>query len=133
MAEREILYTIIFFFISFPCYSKWEKVHENKIFTEYFEVDEVKKINDIIFIWSLMDYKKLQKNGNLSTKYYSVYDCNEMRYKVLSIIEYKTNMGKGRDFRYTKNITNESSAANWVYPSIDSADYTKINSICNPS
>ena len=54
---KEILYTIIFFFISFPCYSKWEKVHENKIFTEYFEVDAVKKINDIIFIWSLMDYK----------------------------------------------------------------------------
>ena len=130
---KKILYTIIFFFVSFPCFSKWEKVHENKIFTEYFEVDAVKKINDIIFIWSLMDYKKLQKNGNLSTKYYSMYDCNEMRYKILSIIEYKTSMGKGRDFRYTKNITDESSSANWVYPSIDSTDYVKINSICGPS
>ena len=130
---KEILYTIIFFFISFPCYSKWEKVHENKIFTEYFEVDAVKKINDIVFIWSLMDYKKQQKNGSLSTKYYSMYDCNQMRYKVLSIIEYQTNMGKGRDFRYTRNITNELSDADWVYPSLESEDYIKVNTICSPS
>ena len=56
-----------------------------------------------------------------------------MKYKVLSIIEYKTKMGKGRNFRYTKNITNESSNTNWVYPSIDSTDYIKINFICSPS
>ena len=54
------------------------------------------------------------------------------KYKVLSIIEYKTNMGRGRNFRYMKNITNESSDTSWVYPSIDSEDYIKINSICIP-
>ena len=127
------IYSIFFFLISFQCYSKWEKIHEDKIFTEYLEVDTVNKVNDIIFIWSLIDYKEPQKNGNLSTKYYSMYDCIEKKYKVLSIIEYKTNMGKGRNFRYTKNITNESSDENWIYPSKDSTDYIKINSICSPS
>ena len=130
---KELLYIIIFFLISFPCYSRWEKVHEDNIFSEYSEVDTVKKIDNIIYVWSLIDYKKTQKNGNLSTKYYSMYDCNNMRYKVLSVIEYKTNMGRGRNFRYTKNITNESSNANWVYPSIDSEDYIKIISICSPN
>ena len=130
---KVVIYIIIFFLTSFPCYSRWQKIHEYKIFTEYFEVDSIKKINDIIFIWSLTDYKEPQKNGNLSTKYYSMYDCIEKKYKVLSIIEYKTNMGKGRNFRYTKNITNESSDENWIYPSKDSTDYIKINSICSPS
>ena len=130
---KVVIYIIIFFLTSFPCYSRWQKIHEFKIFTEYFEVDSIKKINDIIFIWSLTDYKEPQKNGNLSTKYYSMYDCIEKKYKVLSIIEYKTNMGKGRNFRYTKNITNESSDENWIYPSKDSTDYIKINSICSPS
>ena len=130
---RVVIYFIIFFLISFPCYSRWEKIHEDKTFTEYLEIDTVKKINDIIFVWRLIDYKEPQKNGNLSTKYYSMYDCIEMKYKVLSIIEYKTKMGKGRNFRYTKNITNESSNTNWVSPSIDSTDYIKINSICSPS
>ena len=130
---KKLLYIIIFFLISFPCYSRWEKVHEDNIFAEYCEVDTVKKIDNIIYVWSLIDYKKVQKNGNLSTKYYSMYDCNNMRYKVLSVIEYKTNMGRGRNFRYTKNITNESSDVNWVYPSIDSEDYIKIITICSPN
>ena len=130
---KVFIYIIVSFLLSFPCSARWEKTHVDKIYTEYLEVDTVKKIDDTIFIWSLMDYREPQKNGNLSTKYYSMYDCVEMKYKVLSIIEYKTNMGKGRNFRYTKNITNESNDENWIYPSIDSTDYIKINSICGPS
>ena len=130
---KVFIYIIVSFLVSFPCSARWEKTHVDKIYTEYLEVDTVKKIDDTIFIWSLMDYREPQKNGNLSTKYYSMYDCVEMKYKVLSIIEYKTNMGKGRNFRYTKNITNESNDENWIYPSIDSIDYIKINSICGPS
>ena len=129
---KVFIYIIVSFLVSFPCSARWEKTHVDKIYTEYLEVDTVKKIDDTIFIWSLMDYREPQKNGNLSTKYYSMYDCVEMKYKVLSIIEYKTNMGKGRNFRYTKNITNESNDENWIYPSIDSTDYIKINSICSP-
>ena len=60
-----------------------------------------------------------------------MYDCNKMKYKVLSIIEYKTNMGRGRNFRYAKNVSNESSDTNWIYPSIDSKDFIKISSICS--
>jgi hypothetical protein len=130
---KVFIYIIVSFLVSFPCSARWKKTHVDKIYTEYLEVDTVKKIDDTIFIWSLMDYREPQKNGNLSTKYYSMYDCVEMKYKVLSIIEYKTNMGKGRSFRYTKNITNESNDENWIYPSIDSTDYIKINSICGPS
>ena len=130
---KAFIYIIVSFLVSFPCSARWEKTHVDKIYTEYLEVDTVKKIDDTIFIWSLMDYREPQKNGNLSTKYYSMYDCVEMKYKVLSIIEYKTNMGKGRNFKYTKNITNESNDENWIYPSIDSTDYIKINSICGPS
>ena len=100
---KVFIYIIVSFLVSFPCSARWEKTHVDKIYTEYLEVDTVKKIDDTIFIWSLMDYREPQKNGNLSTKYYSMYDCVEMKYKVLSIIEYKTNMGKGRNFRYTKN------------------------------
>ena len=130
---KVVFHVIIFFLISFPCYSRWEKFREDKFFTEYFDLGTVKKINETIYIWSLIDYKEQQKNGNLSTKYYSMYDCNQMRYKVLSIIEYKTNMGKGRNFKYTRNITNELTDVNWIYPLLDSTNYIKINTICSPS
>ena len=128
---KKILLVFIISSFAFPASSKWKKIFENKTFTEYLEIDAVKKIDDIIFIWSVVDFKKLQKNGNLSTKYYSMYNCKEMKFKILTVIEYPTNMGKGRDFTYTKNITNVLKDANWVYPAQNSIDYIKFSFICD--
>ncbi|PPR36191.1 MAG: hypothetical protein CFH30_01265 [Alphaproteobacteria bacterium MarineAlpha8_Bin1] len=118
-------------FMFYPCLSKWEKFREYNVFIEYLDLGSVKKISNIIFVWSMIDYKEPQQNGNLSTKYYSKYDCNEKRFKNISIIEYKTSMGRGRNFKYKKNITNESTDSKWLYPSIDSPNYAKIKFICN--
>ena len=128
---KKILLVFIISSFAFPASSKWKKIFENKTFTEYLEIDAVKKIDDIIFIWSVVDFKELQKNGNLSTKYYSMYNCKEMKFKILTVIEYPTNMGKGRDFTYTKNITNVLKDANWVYPAQNSTDYIKFSFICD--
>ena len=52
---------------------------------------------------SFTDFKKKQTDGTLSIKYYTKYNCEENEnFKVLSIIEYNTNMGKGRNFKYKK-------------------------------
>ena len=123
--------SIICVFISFPSYSRWEKYSENKIFTEYFELESVKKINNNIFVWSMYDFKKPQKNGNLSTKFYSKYDCSEKKYKIISIIEYKLSMGRGRNFEYIRNITSKKSEPNWIRPSNDSKEYEKIKFLCS--
>ena len=117
--------------ISFPGYSRWEKIHENVYSSEYFRVDTAKKIDGFIYIWSMADYNEPKKDGFLSTKYFSKFDCSKSRYKVLSIIEYKTQMGKGRDFQYTKNISDEKESTDWVYPDKDSSDYIKIDFVCN--
>ena len=58
---KVVIYIIVSFLVSFPCFSRWKKTHEDKIYTEYLEVDTVKKIDDTIFIWSLMDYIEPQK------------------------------------------------------------------------
>ena len=115
-----------------PCFSKWKLMYQNDNFSEYFEVDTVKKIEHYIHVWSMVDFKKPFKENNLSTKYYSVIDCGNIRFKILSIIEYKTKMGKGREFRYTKNVTNSILDLDWVYPNPTSTDYAKIDFFCNP-
>ena len=125
------IFIFYFFSSSLPSYAKWEKFSEGNIFTEYFELESIKKIDNFIFVWSMYDYKKPQKKGNLSTKFYSRYDCKEKRYQVISIIDYKVNMGKGRDFIYTKNISIESPNKEWVYPTLNSLDYNKIQFICD--
>ena len=79
----------------------------------------------------MADYNEPKKDGFLSTKYFSKFDCSKSRYKVLSIIEYKTQMGKGREFQYTKNISDEKESTDWVYPEKDTSDYIKIDFVCN--
>ena len=32
---KVVLQVIMYFLISFPCYSKWEKVHEDKVFSGF--------------------------------------------------------------------------------------------------
>ena len=118
-------------FSFFPCYSKWEKFRENKLFTEYFEVDSIKKVNGIIYVWSMIDYTEAKEDGNLSTKYYSKYDCKKKKYKIITIVNYKTNMGKGRDFKYSKNITSESNDSDWIFPLVKEDDYVKLRFLCN--
>ena len=84
------------------CDSRWKEILNENDFVEYVEVDTVKKINSIIYIWSMKNYKKPLQNGNLSIKYYGKYDCKKMKYQIISIIGYKTEMGKGRNFNYIK-------------------------------
>ena len=128
--DSRLLVLSVTMFVSFSCYSKWESFRVEGNFTEYFELESIKKINNFIYIWSMIDYETPQKDGILSTKYYSKYDCNLKRYKIISIIDYKTKKGRGRNFEYKKNLKNESSDSDWSYPSVESKDYSKIKFIC---
>ncbi len=40
-------------------------------------------------------------------------------------------MGKGRDFKYSKNITSESSDSNWIFPLLNEDDYQKLKFLCD--
>ena len=122
---------LICIFICFPSHSKWKKFKENSTSSEYFEVDAIKKVKGIIFAWSMIDYKKPLEDGNLSTKYYSKYDCGQKRFKVITIIKYKTRMGRGRDFEYIKNLDTESEESDWSYPLLGKEDYSKISFVCH--
>ena len=121
----------ICFFTSFPCFAKWKKIIENNNFSEFVETDSVKKKNGIIYLWTLRNFITKQMDEEQSLKLYSRYDCNKIKYEVLSIISYKTQMGKGRDFYYKKNVKDYSDNSNWVYPKVDDEAYKSMKVVCN--
>ena len=121
----------ICFFTSFSCFAKWKKVIENKNFSEFVETNNVKKKNGIIYLWTLKNFVTEQKDLERSLKFYSRYDCKKIKYEVLSIISYKTQMGRGRDFYYKKNIKDYSDNSNWIYPKVDGEAYKLMKIICN--
>ena len=121
----------ICFFTSFPCFAKWKKITETKTYTEFVETDSVKKENEIVYLWTLRNFVKKQMDKEQSLKLYSRYDCNKIKYEVLTIISYKTQMGKGREFNYRKNVTDYSDNSNWVYPNLDDEAYKSMKAVCN--
>ena len=129
-AMKKLLIIFFCLLLTTNCYAKWTKVHENNDFFEYFELDSARKKDGLVYLWSLIDFKKKQTDGTLSIKYYTKYNCEEMKFKVLSIIEYNTNMGKGRNFKYKKNSFEVSADTDWVYPLRESRDLKKLNIIC---
>lgn len=129
--NSRLLYFALTLAFSSPCFSKWTILREGDGYIKYYDIDTVKKIDSIIQIWTMKDFKKPQKNGNLSTKYFMKYDCNLKRYKILSIIEYETNMGRGRKFTYKKNISNELEEINWTHTKSNSEEDDSLRLLCN--
>lgn len=127
---KKLILVLLYITFCFPSHSQWKEVVSNNDFREYLDLNTVKKINQFIYMWSLRDYKNPQKNGNLSTKYYTKYDCHEMRYEVLSIVVYDVNMGRGRKFKYLKNIYDESAEPNWIYQSEKDKKNFLLNTVC---
>ena len=127
---KKLILVLLYITFCFPSHSQWKEVVSNNDFREYLDLNTVKKINQFIYMWSLRDYKNPQENGNLSTKYYTKYDCHEMRYEVLSIVVYDVNMGRGRKFKYLKNIYDESAEPNWIYQSGEDKKNFLLNTVC---
>ena len=78
----------------------------------------------------MKNYKKPLPNGNLSIKYYGKYDCKKMKYQIISIIGYKTEMGKGRNFNYIKNENDLIYDSKWISPLQNSNDNKRLSFVC---
>ena len=64
--KNKFIFLFLYFFSFSCCYGKWKVFRAHKTFTEYFEMESIKKIDDIIYIWSMFDYKIAQKKKNCS-------------------------------------------------------------------
>ena len=56
-----LVYFVLTLAISSPCLSKWKKLEEGDEYIKYYDIDTVKKIDGIVYIWSMKDFKKSQK------------------------------------------------------------------------
>ena len=65
---------------------------------------------------------KIEKGWHLYAIYVPLPDDGPLP----TIIKYKTRMGKGRDFKYVKNLNTDSDESDWSYPLLGKEDYSKI-------
>ena len=75
----------------------WEYIaqSEDKGTFIYIYADKMKKENEYVFIWTLLNFKEPDKQGNLSNLIYMKFDCKWYRYKNLKYSFHKKPMGRG--------------------------------------
>ena len=118
-----IILSVVMF--SSKSFSKWtetfmigkgEAIH-------YIDFDRIRKKNGYVYWWSLIDFSKPNK-GILSIMGYAQGDCKMYRRKVLSIVTYKKNMGRGTSKTYDGDDK-------WIYPRPKTAHEDALKRLCN--
>ena len=103
-----LLFTLMFSSIS---YAEWTKVAGNVDGTTYYvDFDRIREVDGYVYFWSLHDYLKPNKLGDLSAKVYAQGDCKLFRIKVLDFSFFKEPMGEGT------GKTGNNSNPEWQYP-----------------
>ena len=87
---------------------------------------ELKKQGGFVYYWSILDYSKPTKYGDVSSKVYKQVDCELFRYKYLSDSYYKESMAEGE-------ITSSSNEPDkeWNYPPPESLNELVLKSVCS--
>ena len=120
-----ITLTIIFLFQSFPSLGEWTKITRNTdkdVF--YIDFDKIKKIDGHVYYWTLIDFSKMDQEGDLSEKNYRKVDCKNSRKSFLRRIFYNQSMGRGQLTDYDEGLNK------WTYVIPDSTDEFILNIVC---
>ena len=107
-------------------WADWMIVYEDDKATQYFDPNTVQKKGEKRQVWQLNDFKKQQKNGVVSIRFKSEYDCSESRMKQLSITAFYGHMASGE----VHTSTNKEGAWNDIPPSTPAAGL--LEALCTP-
>ena len=69
-------------------WAEWVKVAESDDFVRYIDPATVRKDGNLVKVWEITDYKKRDKDGKLSLRSRTEYDCKQERYRGLSISQH---------------------------------------------
>ena len=97
---KKLLIFLFSVLISLNSFGEWLKANEGNNNTFYIDFDSLKVVDGSLYVWQLTDHLKPDEDGYLSKKIYVQGDCQLMRIKMLSVISYTGNMGKGNGSTY---------------------------------
>ena len=121
--KKLLLTTLLCFCVSAYAFN-WKKLFESSDGSSfYIDIDSIKKINQTVYYWQLLDMIEPIDNVNSQTNKYKV-DCVEEKQTTLSLTHYSQPMGKG-------NILGESTTRRIGYPEPDSVNYGVMQYACD--
>ena len=94
---RKVLKLTLYFFLTTPpiANADWVKIHVGEIFNTYTDTASINSQPEGIYAWGLYDFLDRQPEGYSSAKVLFQIDCNQSKYKMLSVNTYEEKMGEG--------------------------------------
>ena len=90
----------------------------------YVDFDRIRKVNGMVYYWSIGDNLEPDSAGSLSYKKYHKVDCETMRVMMLSVSTYNLPMAEG-----TATATGTPDPQ-WQYAPPDSVGETTLEAVC---
>ena len=94
--------------------------------TFYVDFERIRKVDEYVYYWYLIDKAKPNLWGDLSYRGYYEGDCKLFRFKILRHSYYTEPMGEGIPSKSNNNPENE-----WRYPPPDSTSETILKTVCD--
>ena len=90
---KKLLLLLFSMLISFNSFAEWTPVDTNDDVTTFIDFNTIKKHNEFIYWWNMVEYEKESTTGK-SAKFYVQGDCGISQTKILTLIAYNESMGK---------------------------------------
>jgi hypothetical protein len=129
MKKLLLIFTLLFSTLMFstPSYGEWTKVSKNVSGTTFYvDFERIRKHGGYVYYWTLGDYLKPSKGGDLSARAYYQVDCELFRYKILSDSYYIEPMGGGEP-----SATSNEPDKNWSYAPPHSSIEGTLKRVCS--
>jgi len=94
---KKILVLSLSFFLITPMISlaEWVQINKGEIFHTYTDLKSLNVQPDGTYAWALYDFIELQPEGYRSAKVLFQIDCEQIKYKMLSVNTFGRAMGEG--------------------------------------
>jgi len=94
---KKILVLSLSFFLITPMISlaEWVQINKGEIFHTYTDLKSLNVQPDGTYAWALYDFIELQPEGYRSAKVLFQIDCEQIKYKMLSVNTFGGAMGEG--------------------------------------
>jgi hypothetical protein len=96
-ATKKIILACLLATSAASAFTEWAKVAETDVGTSiYIDYKTIRKDGNLRMVWEITDLKQRNKDGEMSRRIRSEYDCKEERANVLSISHHTDGMTAGK-------------------------------------
>lgn len=107
MQRSIILKTLLLLsiFVTGSGWADWVKVDETKAETFYIDPASIRKEGNLRKVWEVGDNKMREKNGTMSSRARTEYDCKNERFRTLAFSTHSESMAHGQIILQGKEST----------------------------